>query len=274
MAHPQIAAFARLAEGNAKPTREIAGQKTLITRTIHDMAYNPDRDEIVVPQFYAQAILTFQGGVNGNVAPVRMIFGPDVGLQNPMRVALETVNNELYVPQERSIYVFPLYASGNVAPLRILKGPNTRLTNSSAMVVAVDPMHDLLVVTGGTGGGAQGGSGQILFFNRTDQGNVKPRSVISGPNTKLSGQALFVLYPPRGMILVASRGQNRNHPGNFVGVWSIHDKGDVPPRYTIGGPNGMLRDVRGVTLDVRSKNVIISDKYVNAVLTYHFPEIF
>ena len=76
MAHPQIAAFPRLAERNAQPTRAIAGQNTLITRTIHDMAYDPVRDEIVVPQFYAQAIMTFRGGANGNEAPIRIIRGP------------------------------------------------------------------------------------------------------------------------------------------------------------------------------------------------------
>ena len=76
MAHPQVAAFARLANGGAKATRAIAGQNTLFTRTIHDMAYDPVRDEILVPQFFAFAILTFRGDANGNVPPIRKIFGP------------------------------------------------------------------------------------------------------------------------------------------------------------------------------------------------------
>ena len=43
MGHPQIAAFARLANGSAKPVRSIAGQNTQFTRTIHDMAYDSVR---------------------------------------------------------------------------------------------------------------------------------------------------------------------------------------------------------------------------------------
>ena len=75
MAHPQVAAFARLANGGAKPTRAIAGQNTQFTRTIHDMAYDPVKDEILIPQFFAFAILTFDGGANGNVPPKRIIMG-------------------------------------------------------------------------------------------------------------------------------------------------------------------------------------------------------
>ena len=66
MGHPQIAAFARSANGATEPRRSIAGQNTLITRTIHDMAYDPIHDEIVVPQFMTFAILTFAGNADGN----------------------------------------------------------------------------------------------------------------------------------------------------------------------------------------------------------------
>ena len=41
MGHPQIAAFARLANGNVKPTRTIFGQNTKISRNIHGFGYDP-----------------------------------------------------------------------------------------------------------------------------------------------------------------------------------------------------------------------------------------
>jgi hypothetical protein len=87
--------------------------------------------------------------------------------------------------------------------------------------------------------------------------------------------------PSRGYIVagVVKGYLNESNPTHtsdqgYVGVWSIYDNGNVPPRWTIGGPKGMVRDVRGVTVDIKHKNVIISDKYVNGVLTYNFPEIF
>lgn len=278
MAHPQIAAFARLAEGGAKPTRAIAGQNTLITRTIHDMAYDPVRDEIVVPQFFAFAILTFRGDATGDVAPVRKIFGPRTQLQNPQALALDSLHGEIFVPQEDTILVFPRDADGDVAPIRVLKGPDTQLGVSR---VVIDPIHNLMIASGP----APGGGGHLLIFNRTDAGNTKPRAVIQGPKTMLVGTALMAVYPPRGHIVASVRsgtysvdlGQSassRSSPKNFVGVWSINDQGDVPPLWTIGGPNGILTQVRGVTLNPKNQEVIISDKNLNAVLTFHFPEIF
>jgi hypothetical protein len=61
---------------------------------------------------------------------------------------------------------------------------------------------------------------------------------------------------------------------DYVGVWSIYDDGAVPPRFTIGGPNLLLKDVRGVAVDPKNQNVIVSDKTINGVLTFHVPEVF
>lgn len=280
MAHPQIAAFARLAEGSAKATRSIAGQNTLITRTIHDMAYDPVRDEIVIPQFFAFAILTYKGDANGDVAPIRKIIGPHTQLKNSMRLALDAVHGEIFVPQGRSVLVFSREADGDVSPIRVLKGPDTML---GASALTVDPVHNLLIVSGSGGGGEDGDgefegggggarAGHILIFNRTDSGNVKPRAAITGPG--VDGATLMTTYPPRGFILAAVHKGGRSSELGYVGVWSINDNGNVPPRWTIGGPKGLLRDTRGVAVDPKHKTVIISDKYVNGIATYSFPEIF
>jgi hypothetical protein len=273
VAHPQIAAFARLAEGNAKPTRAIAGQNTRITRTIHDLAYDPVHDEIVVPQLHAQALMTFRGDANGDVQPIRIIMGARTQLKSPIRLGLDPVHEEIFVPLGDRVLVFARQAQGNVAPIRILMGPDTQL---GAGALVVDPVHDLLITSGvpETGGGEGDRVGQLLIFNRTDNGNAKPRAVIRGPKARISGSALLEVYPPRGLILAAVRGRGRSSIDNYVGVWSIDDHGDVAPRWTIGGPNGMLRQVRGVTVDAKHKTVIVSDKFLNAVLTYEFPEIF
>ena len=62
--------------------------------------------------------------------------------------------------------------------------------------------------------------------------------------------------------------------GAFVGAWSVNDNGDVPPRWTIGGPNQYLKQPRGVDLDIKNKSVVVSDKVLNSVLTFYYPEIF
>jgi len=288
VAHPQIAAFPRLAEANAKPTRAIAGQHTLITRTIHDMAYDPVRDEIVVPQFYLQGILTFRGSANGDEAPLRVISGPRTQIANPARIALDPVHNEIYIPMDDRLLVFPRDAQGNVAPSRVIEGPDTQM---SAGVVQVDPVNNLIIVggfnvAGGRGDAARaargqvlsddrsGRGGQILIFDRTASGNAKPLRIIRGPNSQLRRVGLMAVYPPRQLIVAGVPTGEKTSPDNYVGVWSELDHGDVPPRWRIGGPNSVLRQVRGVTLDPKNKSVIVSDKYINAVLTFSFPEIF
>jgi hypothetical protein len=273
VAHPQIAAFARLANGGAKPVRSIAGQNTLFTRTIHDMAYDPVRDEIVVPSFYAFAILTFRGDATGDATPVRKIFGPSTLIVNADSVALDAVHGEIFVPQSKGfnnrwdrVLVFPRDADGDIAPIRILEGPDTGLRPSR---ITVDPVRNLLIVSGGGG---------IRIFDRLATGNTKPLRYINGPgagdvalltNNSANGLIFGVVRPGGG-----DEAEGRFSPQDYVGVWSVFDNGDVPARLTIGGPNLLLKDARGIALDPKNKDVIVSDKTLNAVLTFHVPEVF
>ena len=59
-----------------------------------------------------------------------------------------------------------------------------------------------------------------------------------------------------------------------MGVWSVTDTGDVPPRWKIAGPKSTMKKPRGVVLDPKHKELIVADMRLNAVLTYYFPEIF
>ena len=247
------------------------------------LAYDEIHDEIVAPQPHAHAVLTFRGGANGEEPPIRVIQGPltQLGISEPDQLAIDPVNNEIYVPQGDSVLVFSREANGNVAPIRVLKGPDAL---RRAAAVAIDPVHNLLLVTGTP---ANGGPGGVMIFDRTAQGNAKPRGMISGPKTDLGRGGRIYVYPPRGIMLVVAsvgssvsrqagefRGAEMAHNRDFVGVWSIHDRGDVPPRWMIGGPDGMLVQIRGVALDPKHKSVIVSDKRLNALVTYSFPEIF
>jgi DNA-binding beta-propeller fold protein YncE len=256
-----------LANGGAKPVRAIAGQHTLFNRTIHDMAYDPVTDEILVPANHAWAILTFRGDANGDVAPVRKIVGPKTQILSPQAVAIDAVHGEVYVPQNRSVLVFPRSANGDVAPIRVLEGPDTGLNNVQR--VTIDPVHNLMMVSA---------AGGIRIFDRTASGNTKPLRFI-----KVQGDVrLMTTHPTNSMFFAVIRvGENsgENIEGrfgldDFVGVWSVFDDGEVPARLTIGGPGLVLKDARGIALDVKNQNVMVSDKTLNAVLTFHVPEAF
>jgi hypothetical protein len=267
VSHPQIAFFARLADGNAAPVRAVAGQKALLARTAHGSDYDPVHDEFMITNFYAQSIQIYRGDSDGEAAPVRIIQGPKTQLLNPDKVMTDHVNDEIYVPQGSTVLVFEGRASGDVAPKRVL-GP---IQGLGAANVDIDAVHNLVVV------GSSGGSGaQFKVFDRTASGNVKPKWVIGGPKSELSRtQGPFAIQPTRGLIISGVRTQEElGGPDNFVGVWDLFAAGDAPPLYKIGGPNVLLQQVRGVTLNPKHKELIVSDKRINGVLTYYFPEIF
>ncbi len=278
MAHPQIAVFARLADGYTNPTRRIEGQKTLLARTMHSIAYDAIHDEIVVPVPEAGAILTFRGAATGEEPPIRVIQGLKTLLLKPDRLGVDPVHNEILVPDDDQILVFPREATGNVAPIRVIKGPDTKL---GAGAVEVDNVHDLLITVGRAGGGGgRYGSSQILIFDRTASGNAKPKAVISGPNTMLTSTGgPFTIHAPTGRILVPIRGPvpfgQMVALDSFVGVWSITDSGNIPPQWILGGPRaGTFEMIRGIAVNAKHKEVIVTDKRMNAVMTFSMPEIF
>lgn len=264
-----------MAKENSRPTRLLAGQGTLLSRTMHDIRYDEGNDEIFLTNPFAEAILVFRGAAQGEERPLRVIQGPSTQLSGLTdRLDVDTVHNEIFVPDGDKILVYPRSASGDVAPIRVIQGPHTQL--ESAESAAVDPIHNLLVVGTNTGYRKEGQAGALLIFNRTDEGDVKPRAVIQGPKSGIIRITQIQIYGPKGWIIATQpgRGNEEEPKGAFVGVWSIEDNGDVPPRWKIGGPKSLIKKPRGVALDVKHQELIIADMRLNAVLTYLFPEIF
>ena len=278
MTYPQIAAFARLANGNVAPARNIAGQATKLVRDSHDVYYDEANDEIVVASAFGQAILTYKGGANGDEPPARIIQGPHTQIQMPgYGIYVDAVHNETYLvegrdrPGEEYILVFSHNASGDVAPLRVIKGPDTMLKDARS--IAVDPVRNLIAVASRNG---------MLIFNRTDNGNVKPRAVIKGP-----GNNNFRILVSKGYIISGAGGGEDGGGGRGEGggntegqsgraairVWSIADNGSIPPLFEIRSPvsAGPLGGGR-VALNPKEKEVIVGGG--QSVAIFSFPEIF
>ena len=236
---------------------------------MHAIVYDEIHDEFAVPVPFPQALLTFRGDADGEEAPIRIIQGPLTQLKTPMRLALDPVNNEIIVPQADDVLVYPREGNGNVAPSRVLHG----IKAGAGGAAAVDPVRNLLVVVGGSGRTGV----HFLIFNREADGNTKPLRNIGGPQFGLKGLGgPFAVYPPRGWIVATDDGQGEGMSNNqsYMGIWSIEDNGDVPPRWKIGGPHGIFQMPRGVVLNPKDKEVIVTDKRLNAVLTFSIPEIF
>src|SRR5437667_7755657 len=87
----------------------------------------------------------------------------------------------------------------------------------------------------------------------------------------------LAVYPPYNLILATLRPSDESLAGDdsYLGVWSYaNNSSDGKPLWTIGGPKGIFQMPRGVTLDVKNKSIIASDKRLNSVLTFRVPEMF
>src|SRR5262245_45753250 len=239
---------------------------------MHDIRYDEIHDEFLVVNPFAEAILTFRGATAGQEAPIRIIQGPHAKIGGN-RLDVDPIHNEIFVPDNNIIRVFPRDANGDVAPIRTIEGPDTLLRRASSL--SVDPVNDVLVV--GFNKGGRDPDGSILIFNRTDKGNVKPRAVIHGPKSGIIRINQMAVYPPKKLIIATMPGDGdlMEPPNAFLGIWSYDDNGDVPPKWKIPvSPKTTLKKPFGVTLNPKNKEVIISDMRMNGVLTFSVPEIF
>ena len=278
---PRIAAYPTTADGNAVPTRIIEGQRTLLNRTVHAIAYDEIHDEIVVQSNIGQALLTFRGGANGEEAPIRIIQGPKTLLRDPQTIFIDAVNSEIYAMNmgtDDTLLVFDRTAQGDVAPKRVLKTPG-----SVGGVGAVDPVSDLLFVSGRAATG-------VLVYERTASGEDEPlRTLGGGPVSGVRSAARIVVHPPtRKVVLTTSGGGGGQRVGGrpiggrdddgdlipraYVAVFDQDASGDVAPLWTIA--EGHLFAPRGLTLDPKRKTVIVADKFKNSVITFSLPEMY
>jgi len=290
VAQPRIAAFAREANGTMSPERIITGARSKMSRTVHGIAYDPVRDEIYVSNALADAVLVYRGDANGAEPPVRIIQGPCTGLVNPHAVSLDLAHREILVSSlsARAIAVFPMEVSGNATPLRYIKGPKTQLGHTVGL--GVDPETNVLVVAN---------QEDILFFDRLATGDVAPTGQIKGEHTGIRDEP-WELHVLNGKIFLAAsnhlhvnlyqqvmlrpeyadgRAKVPDDPWlnpqlGFIGVWSVRDRGDVPPRARIGGAFSQLVHPTGLALNPKHGEVYVTDSVRNGLFSFLAPDWF
>jgi hypothetical protein len=285
VAFPQIAAFARLANGDAAPVRRVAGQATLISRADHDLEYDSVNDELIVGNPEGGAILVFRGSASGEEPPVRVIQGPHTQINDPgYGTFVDPVHNELYVCEKEYILVFSRTAKGDVPPLRVIKGPDTMLKNARG--IQVDPGRNIIFAATNNG---------MLLFNRTDNGNVKPRAAIKGPMSGIRTTIQNFRLSPKGYLVAslsggrggdeggnaaaAEQGRGGGARGGIRGIvaWSMDEMAaaqgpaDIAPAFILTNPKGRTEGQR-IALNPKAKEVMLGGE--RAVEVYSYPEIF
>jgi DNA-binding beta-propeller fold protein YncE len=263
----------------------ISGQASKLSRTMHAIRYNEARDEFYVGNPFAQAVLTFRGGASGQESPIRIIQGPKTRLNTPDTLEVDPVHEELLVPEDDRVLVFPVTANGDTAPIRVFQSP-AKDGWTAAGGIAVDPIHNVIVLAG-TVLGEKNKAGYsspygdereaLLIFDRTASGEVQPIRVIRGPRTGMHAVRQIEIQPQGGWIVISqmTAGEVPEPEGTYIGVYSINDSGNVAPRWKIDGkPSTGMKKPHGIALNPNHKEVVVADMRMNAILTFYFPEIF
>jgi len=128
------------------------------------MAYDPVRDEIVVPGFYNFSILTFRADANGDVSPVRKILGPSTQLANPRTLGLDAVHGKYLSRKWNAI----LFWSSLGTPMETPSQSDLETPRPSHLTV--DPVRNLMIVT----------TEAESIYDRMASGNAKPLRFITG----------------------------------------------------------------------------------------------
>ncbi|MDJ0865638.1 MAG: hypothetical protein QNK03_05980 [Myxococcota bacterium] len=156
---------------------------------------------------------------------------------------------------DREILVFAADADGDEAPVRRIGGPDTGF--DFAQGIAFDAVNDELVVTAVRFAPPTGQECSVLVFGAGDEGNARPRRVISGPSTTLA----CLSSPPVGVAVDAFHDEIwvANPFGDPpVVVFDRLAEGDVEPLRGIGGETSGLRDARYLFVDTVNDELFVA----------------
>jgi DNA-binding beta-propeller fold protein YncE len=183
-------------------------------RALDRLTIDPVHNEIYITTS-ANNILVFPREANGDVAPIRVIGGPDVPLASRPGLRVDPVRNLLVVGGGQGagrgggVMVFDRLATGNARPRAIIPGPTT------GDQFALYPPTGLIIVNrGGSIEGWNIDEGLRLFENVTgdQKPEYRPRWRVTGQiparDNRGGGGTGIALNPVHNEILTASQTRN------------------------------------------------------------------
>jgi hypothetical protein len=244
-----IDVFAPNATGDATPMREITGLKTLLSDPLAialDMRgylYVANQTEEGPP---AASILVFAPGANGNVAPVRQIFGAGEAIKLAVDGGgnlIVAVTGPFGSTMPNEILVYAPGANGNATPTRRISGPDTGL----GVGASAEGYWSVAVLPGGArirAAVSGGAAPRLNVYANGATGDAAPAFTLTGPLTQLGGTDALA-------VDTASREYIASAQANSINVYPSNASGDVPPVAIISGPNTGLNEPLGLAIGPR-----------------------
>lgn len=240
--HAFISVYRVGERGDTAPLRTIAGAHANLGQ-VADLEVGRDGSLYVLCGGGAGnlRIAVFAPGAGGDVAPVRVIEGPETGLKGATSLALGR-DGYIYVANDRyledpvfgsaTITVYPSDAAGNAAPIRTIAGWSTRLSRPRGLAVADDGtiyVANLDVY--------DDDRGSVLTFAAEASDGDQPERTLMGRATAFAGPQ-GVVMDRADTLYVISRQLTR------VTVYRPPAGGSAAPVRTIEGPETELRGAR------------------------------
>jgi hypothetical protein len=227
------------AVGNEPPVRVIQGPNTGLIRP-HTANVDPESGEILAGDPSGRAVLVFDRLANGDAKPKRVIRGEKTQFREIVGVASDTRNNAIVVASRSAggpngIYIFNRLDEGNVAPKRTIAGPLTGALGRFRQL-SVDPERGKIYLAVQAFRSQEPTpqkaadlytneaslkalrareerektdrvriprllqAGFIGVWNIDDDGDVPPRMIIRGPETRAAGFAGVAFNPAAGEV--------------------------------------------------------------------------
>ncbi|MBI3074071.1 MAG: beta-propeller fold lactonase family protein [Deltaproteobacteria bacterium] len=220
---------------DAGPALRLFGNATGIVQP-YGVAVDLVNNEIIVANSYMDvasegpglhSIVVHSLAASGNVAPVRTIAGPTTTLSRPFGLAVDVINNEIFVANYSgsSILVFPRDAGGDIAPTRVISGAATGLSAPHAVVVDTTG-NEIFVLNWGLN--------SVTSYARTANGNVAPTRTIVGPDSGISLARGLALDVTANELFVT------NKTTSDITVYNRTANGDVAPKRVIDGGTSVV----------------------------------
>jgi hypothetical protein len=193
------------ASGEEPPSRVIQGPHTQIKGTAgggnDKVSVDPVNNEIYIPIDTAK-VLVFDRMANGDVAPKRVLGGPDTLIRGVSAVAIDPVHNILAVNSGGAMLIFDRTASGNTKPKAVIRGPKSGMATISSFQIYA-PKGEIIAGCDA----AVASSSSLCAWSIDDNGDIPPRSKI--PVRQLTGFAAsgVALDPVHKEVMLSAAGQ-------------------------------------------------------------------
>ncbi|HTU82862.1 MAG TPA: NHL repeat-containing protein [Candidatus Acidoferrales bacterium] len=241
-----VLAFSATANGpSVTPSVAIAGAATGLSGCQLGIAVDSSQNVYVADPtstatFPGGQIAVFGSGQQGNVAPIRRIFGTAANLHSPAGLALDGSGN-LFVANSGegsagyagAIEIFSTGANGNAVPGGTIIGGSTGL--SEPFGVAFDSLGNLYVTNVA--------ADSITVYAPGARGNATPIRTISGSNTQLNSPT-GIAVDGAGYVYVG----NESQPNSPVLVFAPSSNGNASPVQAITVNAGGFDEPSGVAL--------------------------